>query len=418
MTDKKKGLTRDQLSEMIAGSVKAAVADQVATEIAPLKEQQSEWMDKLRGDSQGARKSYFKAVEEDPAKKGLAAGRYIRALAFGRGDLDKAKFFVEKSMELGHWDDDLGDLMVKSLQAGDFTNAGFLIPDDFAAEVIELLRNSTIVRRAGPRVLPMPSGQLVIRRQDAAATATYIGEATNIPVSEPSGGQIVLTAKKLSALVPITNDLLSFTSGPSADEFVRDDLVQIMALREDLAFLRDDGLSSTPKGIRFWTDAAHLLASNGVTATQVEEDFRDLIQTLEAANVRMIKPVFFMNPRSKNHLMTLRDVNGGNLVFPEIRGADPKVFGIPVLLSNQVPANLGGGADETEIYLVDMADALIGESTGLEIAVDSSASYLEAGTMISAFQRDETLMRAIMRHDFAMRHDVSAAIVTDATWGS
>ena len=65
-----------------------------------------------------------------------------------------------------------------------------------------------------------------------------------------------------------------------------------------------------------------------------------------------------------------------------------------------------------------MNDAIIGEASGLQIAVDSSASYVESGSLVSSFSRDETVIRAIQRHDFAMRHDVSIAIKNAVIWGA
>lgn len=410
-TPAKKGLTRDELKGLIRETVTEVVETHVDTALAPLKEQQTDWMAQIQATTKSV-------ASNAPKSKGIGAARYLRALAFGKGDVDKAAWFAKECQKVGHWDDSLGVAVEKSLQAGVFTGAGFLLPDDFAAEIIELLRSATIVRGAGARVLPMPTGQLTIRRQDSPATATYVGEATNIDSSQPTGGQIVLTAKKLAAVVPISNDLLNFASGPTADEFVRDDLVQVLAIREDQAFLRDDGLLSKPKGLRNWAAAANLLLSNGEDAVDIELDFKDLVNALESNDVRMIRPAWFMSPRSKNHLRNVRDAAGGNLLFPEMRSANMTLYGWPVFVTTSIPNNLGPGADETEVYLTDMADAIIGESSGLEIAVDSSASYIEGGSLVSAFTRDETLMRAIMRHDFALRHDESCAIVTDVAWGA
>lgn len=342
--------------------------------------------------------------------KGIGAARFVRALAFGQGSAEKAAFFAKKV-----WDDDLGDQVVKSLEAGTFTSGGFMVPPEFLPDIIDLLRSRSIVRRAGPRILPMDSGTLTLRRQTQASTATYIGESEDITKTQPAGGQIVMTAKKLAAIVPISNDLLTYTSSPAADEFVRDDLIQVIAIREDQAFLRDDGLENKPKGIRFWAAVSNVSATNGTSATNIEEDFKDLINDLEGNDVPMIRPVWFMNPRSKNHLVNLRDANG-NLIFPEVRGANPTMYGWPVFVSTNIPVNLGAGT-ESEIYFVDMNDAVIGEASGLIIAVDSSASYVENSTLVSSFARDETVIRAIQRHDFAMRHDVSVAIKTAVVWG-
>ena len=397
-------ITREQLIQLIQKTVQDELPPALGEALAPLKEQQTDHFERLQ-------RAALESREVPMAKKGIAAARCVRALAYGRGDPSRAIYFAGKA-----WDDDMGDQVTKALQAGDFTAGGFMIPPEFLPEIIELLRSRSVVRAANPRILPMNTGSLTIRRQNTSATATYVGEGANIAASEPAGGQLVMTSKKLSALVPISNDLLAFTSGPSADEFVRDDLVLTIATREDLAFIRDNGISDTPKGMRFWAAPGNISATNGQTSAQIEDDMKDSINHLETNDVKLIRPAWFMHPRSKNHLINLRDLNG-NLVFPEIRTATPTLYGWPVFVSTNIPVNLGAGT-ETELYFVDMMDAIIAEASGLEIVVDSSAAYLEGGTLVSAFTRDETLMRAISRHDFAMRHDVSVSVINEIIWGA
>jgi HK97 family phage major capsid protein len=419
---KKKGMTKSDLITLVEDTVKGVIAestvikDQVDVELAPLREEQTNWMEKIQTLTQ----SRSDPITDDPKQKGIGAARFVRAMAFARGDMDRAKHFAQECVTKGNWDDALGPRVVRALEAGNLTAGGALIPDEFAAEIIELLRARSVVRAAGARVLPMNMGTLTIRKQTSGSSASYIGESTNIAATQPETGQIVLTSKKLSAIVPISNDLLTFAAGALADEFVRDDLVQELATREDQAFIRDDGNSDTPKGMRYWAQASNIQASAGTSAVNIETDFKALLNDLETNDVRMISPVFFMNPRSKNHLINLRDTNG-NLVYPELRGTagspNGTVLGIRAMMTTNIPINLGGGT-ASEIYLVDMNDAIIGEATGLEIAVDSSASYIESGSLVSAFSRDETLMRAISRHDFAMRHAESVAVTTGVTWGA
>jgi hypothetical protein len=57
------------------------------------------------------------------------------------------------------------------------------------------------------------------------------------------------------------------------------------------------------------------------------------------------------------------------------------------------------------MYLVNMAETIVGENMSLEIDVSSEASYTPDGgtTWISAFQNAQTLFRAIMRHDITHR---------------
>lgn len=345
-------------------------------------------------------------------QKGIAAARFVRALAAGRGDISRAKHFMQKV-----YDDDLGMEIQKAMMASELISGGALVPPEYASEIIELLRSRTVVRKAGARTLPMDNGSLTIRKQTAGSTASYVGESQDIPVTEPEIGLINLVWKKLAAIVPISNDLLKFSSNPSADEFVRDDLVLEISIREDRAFLRDDGTQNTPKGLRNWALPGNLLPMTGTgTASDIEDDFKDLINALESADVRLINPAWFMHPTRKNHLRNLRDANG-NLIYPEIRTTNPTLYGWPVFTTTSLPANLGGGGNESEIMLVDMSDAIIGEASNLEIVASGDGSYVEAGVMKSAFSRDETLIRAITRHDFAMRHAESVAVKTGVTWG-
>jgi HK97 family phage major capsid protein len=402
----KNGLTKEALVDLIRDTAIEAVQSQMQDVREDLNKQATQWMANIQ-----TSRNDKDSDKLDTKAAAIGAARCVRALAFGKGDPVRAKHFCEKT-----WDDSLGTRVQKSLQAGDFTAGGAMIPPEFAAGIIELLRSMTIVRRANPRTLPMDGGNITLRKQTGTSTATYVGESQDITTSQPTIGQIVMTAKKLAAMVPISNDLLKFTSSPSADEWVRDDLVANLSVREDLAFLRDNGTASTPKGLRFWASPGNVSASNGTSATNIEDDFKDLINNLELADVRMERPVWFMSPRSKNHLRNLRDANG-NLIFPEIRASMPTLYGWPVFVTTSIPTNLGGGT-ETEIYLVDMVHAVIGEVSGIEIAVDSSASYLDGSTLVSAFSRDETLMRAIMRHDFAMRHDEAVAVKNAVTWGA
>ena len=142
-------------------------------------------------------------------------------------------------------------------------SGGFIVPPDYMNEIIELLRPKTVVRSSGPRVIPMPRGTMTLPSQTSAATATYQGETTAITASQQTVGQIIASYKKLTALVPVTNDMMRYAD-PAADAFVRDDLVKVIALREDLAFITGDGTANSPRG---WLSFANGWAlANGGTA--------------------------------------------------------------------------------------------------------------------------------------------------------
>ncbi len=342
-------------------------------------------------------------------KPGIRAARVLRSLAAGGGNIEHARAFA--SQEYG-----ADRATTKALAAGDAVGGGFLLAQDMADEVIDLLRPMSVVRAIEPQIVRPNRGSIEFPKLTSGASAGYVGENADIPVSEQEFGQVIFVAKKLAALVPISNDLLKFGS-PSADAIIRDDMVQAIATAEDQNLLRGDGLEDKPKGLRFQAASANVTASNGTTSDDIEADFKDLINGLEVSDVKLVRPAWLMNPRSKNHLLNLRDANG-NLIYPEIRSTRPTIYGWPVFVSTNIPINLGAG-NESEIFFVDAAEVIFGEVDMVEVAVSSDGAYLDStGTMRSAFTRDQTLMRAILRHDINVKHDVGVAVKTGVTWGA
>ena len=310
------------------------------------------------------------------------------------------------------------DARTKALAAGDATAGGFLVPTQFSQDVIEFLRATAVVRRLNARTLPVPTGTVKIPKMTGGATAYYIGENTAATKSEPTTGQLTLTFKKLVTLVPLSNDLIRYAS-PGADTIVRDDTVNAMRVREDQAFIRDTGTDSTPKGMRYWTHADNIVAANGTASVQnTFTDLGKLWQKLLEANIPMIAPAWIMSPRVQAYLMTLLNANGYPVFRDEMSGG--RLWGFPYGVTTNIPTNLdaslAGNNNESEIYLADFAQAIIGESMNLVIDTSTEASYTDGGAVVSAFDRDQTVVRAIAEHDFGFRHDKGVAVLTQVKW--
>lgn len=388
------------MPQMTVEELQKMIKDIVGEAVEPLKQQQTDWASKIFAAPQ---------AEDKKPEKGMVTARIVRALAAAKGDPDRAANWAKKN-----WSD--SEFVVKALAAGDATAGGYLVPPEYSTDLIELLKPMAVVRRLGAVTLPMDTGTLNIPKITGGATASYIGENANIPKTEQTFGQITLTWKKLAALVPISNDLLRFSS-PNADAIVRDDLVSSMALREDLAFIRDDGTSNKPKGLLNWAPAGNKFNANAtVDLANVTADLGKAVYLLKKANVRFIRPGWIMSPRTENYLMTVRDANGNFAFRTEMLAG--RLFGYPYGVTTQIPDNLGVGANESEVYLVDFADAVIGEATQLIIDASTEAAYHDGANVVAAFSLDQTVIRVIAQHDFAMRHAESACVIQSVTWGA
>ena len=394
------GITKEDIraliEETVPDTVRAAIAEAGVGAEGP----SEDWRARILGDRDGR-------GGLPPTEKGHLAARVIRALAAGKGDPERAVRFAQRE-----WGED--DLVVRALAAGDAEAGGFLLAPELSSEIIELLRPLSAVRRLNPSMLPMETGTVDIPKLAGGASAAYVGENANITSSQPKLGNVRLVWKKLATLVPISNDLLRFRS-PGADAMVRDDIISAMATREDLAFIRDDGTQDTPKGIRFWAVAGNIIPANGtVNLANVTSDLGLMVLALENANVRMLRPAWLMAPRTRMFLMTVRDGNG-NFAYREEMIAG-RLWDFPFASTTQVPANLGGGTDESELYLVDMADVVIGEAMRLQIDASSDAAYFDGSQLQASFSRDQTVIRAVAEHDLVLRHAESVAVLTGVKW--
>lgn len=394
-------MNKEQLQELIK-EVVGEVIDPQMKEIKKAQEEHQSSFEKL----------YKNSSLNSPtgaSQKGIGVARLIKGLLMGKGDPERAIRLIEK-----HWNKTDNTQVLKALAAGDGVAGGFTVDEEMSSEVIELLRPATVVRRANPIIIPMGSGNLTLPGLASGAQANYSGENVNGGVTEPTFRQVKLVFKKLITLVPVSNDLIRYSNSAS-DTIVRDDLVNAMAQRSDIAFLRGDGLEDTPKGWRNLVLATHTFDANStVNLDNVTKDLANLILKLQSTDSRMIRPAWFFNPRTVLFLMTVRDGNGNYAFRDEMLTG--KFWTWPFFSTNSIPINLGGGSDESEIYLVDMADTIIGESQSLILDASGEAAYHDGSNIQAAFSKDQTVIRAIAEHDFNMRHLESLAIMTAVKW--
>lgn len=305
-------------------------------------------------------------------------------------------------------------------------DGGALVPDEFSSEFIELLRPATVVRASGARVVPMNSGTLSMGRQNTAGTASYQGETENIAPSKLSVGQLQASAKKLTALTPISNDLIR-DAAISAEALVRDDLVAVMARKEDITFIRALGTQYQPKGILYWTAETNKFdaTQDGPSATvaEVTADLARLLQLVDESDVNVDLASaagtvgWIMTPRSKWFLFGMVNEHGVPVFRDELRMG--KLWNHPVRTTTQIPNTLGDGSDESEVYFGIFDQAIIAENTNLIVDAFPGGAYADSnGTVVSGISADQTVIRTIARHDFLVRHNNCFAVLEAVRWGA
>lgn len=355
-----------------------------------------------------SKKSTRVEVRGKEREPGVALARICRAIGYAQGNRASAADHIEKVFN----DPELAAQM-RQLATTPDSAGGAIVPEIYLPEIIDLLRPASVVRASGARELPMEGGNLTVPKLTGGATANYVGENVNIPKSEQTFGDVKLSAKKLAALVPMSNELLAY-SNPQADIIVRDDMIAQIAAREDLAFLRETGSATAPTGLLNLALAANKFDANAtVNLANVDSDLGKAILNVWGKDVPMRTPGWIMNPRSAMFLMNLRDGNG-NKAFPEMNDGRLRMY--PFRTTSQIPINMGTGTNESEIYFADFAEIFVGQVPGFEVRASQDAAYHDGSAVVAAFSQDQTVIRAITSHDLQTRHPEAISVIQKVIW--
>jgi len=357
------------------------------------------------------------AVKGMTAKKATNNAGFIMAGGGSKGNVAEGEFSFAraiKGLSTGDWD---GAAKEKSIMGiSGLGSGGAIVPDQYVDELIELLRPKTVLDKLpGVQFLyPDRGASLTIPRKGAGTTASWVGENVDIPLSTMTFEQIQMSAKKLAVLVGLSNSLLKFSS-PSAENVLRQDMMAEAAEKTDIAMLRGSGTEHQPKGIRF---------SDGVDAWEIEspngkvpdaDDMIEAVARLENANAA--PSAWVMSSRMKAVVRKMKTTDGDYIWRDALTQADPStLLGLPVLICNQIPNNLtvGTSGDCTEIYLGEWNLLTVATWRTLELAASQDASLWDAtdSRAVSAFQRDQTLVRLILETDIALRKPEGFLVMT------
>jgi HK97 family phage major capsid protein len=283
-------------------------------------------------------------------------------------------------------------------------------------EIIELLYAKTVIFELGARKVPMANGNLNIPKMTSGSRATWGGEARKIAKTQPSFGNVRLSAKRLEAIVPQTRELLMSTSF-SADAMFANDLVRRMELGLDWGALYGKGGEFQPLGVAntkgiLTIDAPTL--SNPALADasgRITADFPVYVRSqLLQKNVDDLALGWAFNSIMEGYLMNLKTTTGAYIYREEMNTG--KLLRFPFKISNQITVQPG---NKTEMFFGNWADLLVGEQLGLETYTTLDGSWTdEDGTQHNAFEENLAATRALMYVDTAVRHVESFARVTNA----
>jgi HK97 family phage major capsid protein len=266
------------------------------------------------------------------------------------------------------------DLSTGTLGAGGATVATDLLAADF----ITLLRNASLVRRMGARVLGGLVGNVSIPRQTGAITVGFVAQSGPATESDAVFAQVTMTPRTAHGIQDVTRDLL-LQGTPAIEGLVRMDLIESMATQLDQIALHGTGVSNQPTGLAATAGIGSVAGgTNGLAPTW--DNIVDLESQVANNNAAVAAVGYLTNTRVRGRLKRTQkfaSTNGQEIWMPPMAGDDAALYGslngYRAGVSNNVRNDLvkgSSGATCSAIFFGNWNDLLIGEWGTAEILPD------------------------------------------------
>lgn len=413
----------EELGEITADEILEAAAEIAGAVSEEKEDQQADETEEKKGTPNMQKKSnpapvqrkYSSIYMQRPARIGrgqaksvppvIQLARAVKCLdVFGRHDPDAAAYFARRK-----YDDSEMEREFKALNATNPASGGYLVPERYLDQIVEMLYAKTVIFELGAQKVPMANGNLNIPKMTGGARATWGGEARKISKSQPTFGNIKMSAKRLEAIVPMTRELMMSTDY-SADLIYGNDLTRRMTLGLDYGGMFGKGGEFQPLGVFFDKEVEHIDAKTigntdlADTNGKITADFPVFVRSkVLAKNVDDQYLGWAFNSVLEGYLMNMKTTTGAYIYREEMNAG--KLLGFPYKVSNQIPTDSNG---LTELCFGNWADMLVGEQLGLETYTTLDGSWTDdMGIQHNAFEENLAATRALMYADIAARHKES-----------
>jgi len=277
--------------------------------------------------------------------------------------------------------------VLKTMEEGDDTEGGFLVPEEFHMEVIRYATENAVVRPRA-RVFTMARDTLGLPKLDqssdrfAGVELHWIEEEALKEASQPAFGKLTLKAKKLIGLCPASDELLA-DSAINLANYLVSLFGEAIVYEEDYRFLRGTGMGQ-PLGI---------INTAGINQIARNTSSKILIEDIIAMDVGHpawadANAVWLTTKAGMGQLMTINNTTtcGCAVWMMNLRDSVAKIMlGKPIILTDKLPG-LGTFGD---LILADLNYYYIGDRGGLQVA----------SSIHDRFRYDETVFRFVKRVD-------------------
>lgn len=266
-----------------------------------------------------------------------------------------------------------------------------LLQEQVANILLQPLEAASVVLASGPKVFDTAS-PLRIPKLVSSTEPGWVGEGELIPEHDVDFDEVRLMPtdrKSVKTLIRFTNELLR-QSVIGLDATLKARLVSDVARKLDTAFLTGDGTDNSVTGI---TNQAGV--QNTVLDASEPDSFLDALALASAAEVTPNR--FFLSGADFTSVRKIKDADGRYILQSDVTAdAQHRLFGVPVTVTNKLPAGTA--------VLADMAQIAVARDTNPTVTL-LSERYAEY---------DEQAIRVTARFDLGLLHPEGVIVMKAA----
>lgn len=271
-------------------------------------------------------------------------------------------------------------------------SGGYLVPAQIASTIIEVRERVGVARQVCD-VQPMTADTLSIPKRTGGLTVYYPDEAATITDSTKNWGAVSLICRKRAVAAKISQELSDDALINIVDN-VFSEMGYALGLQEDNELINGDGSSSygTVRGLLNRIGSAGVVTAASGHNTWATLDLADIFAAMAKLPDRFNRmPAWICSGNFYWAVFARLLAAGGGNGVNELQvgdGGRRTFFGVPVYLTSHMPTASAANTVCALFGQFDMA-VVLGDRTGIRIARDDSAGFLEDVVTLKATQRTD-----------------------------
>jgi HK97 family phage major capsid protein len=326
-------------------------------------------------------------------------GRYEHLFNIARSSRSEFKDLGDFVRAVGSRDSQRLQNAAAGMNENTGADGGWLVPTGFTVDLMNASYDQEVIR---PRARSLP---LIGREMDApmfgwtdrtkgpaALIGYWAGEAAELTKQKAKTTKLSFAAKKLTILLPITNELL-YDAGPQSDVYIREAMSGTIAAYLDRAFYFGTG-AGLPLGILNSAGRVTVPKEGSQTATTINfANVSKMIARLMPSS--FANSVWLAHPSTLPQLMKLTievknlagsDVVGGTVAPIQVAADGSMTLMTRPVIITDLASDLG---TEGDLALCDFSGYAVAMQSGMRFAVSEGPG----------FTTDETYFRVTLRCD-------------------